>query len=94
MIGEEWAEEVEEIRSFEEEPDDNDVIAFAVFLPQGAPRSRCINPSCDSRKMDIFAIMADGIGDDIWFWPEDGESISIVYEWCPSCSLIFASNQY
>jgi hypothetical protein len=92
---ERWSDDVATMKEFGRAPDHNDLIACVSGLWQGAPKSRCINPSCDGRQMDIIAVIEHDAIDGVSLWGDSGTGpeVKIVYEMCPICSLIHATNQ-
>jgi hypothetical protein len=76
-------------------PDHNDLIALTQGLWQGAWKSRCINPECESQRKNILAVIDHDDVDGVHFWDKwgEGEQVQIVYEICPRCSTILATNQ-
>lgn len=64
---------------------------------QQHPASRCPNPKCRNhnqrRKMNIFALIPSDPHPGISLWGKGGRGTQIVFEICPECSSIVASNQ-
>jgi hypothetical protein len=83
--------------SDDDDPDTdlNDVIAMSARLVQGATNTRCINPGCTGLNMEILAVLSHDEVDDFSYWGRSGdaEEVVIVYEMCPKCDLVHATNQ-
>lgn len=90
-----WKEMLEEDAQAGIENDSNDLIALASGLSQGAPKTECINPDCEKQTMNVLAVVYHGEVDGVSFWGPygDEEGIQIVYEICPRCAMLFATNQ-
>ena len=92
----EWEELVVENAVSGVRTDHNDLIALVAVLWQGAPKTKCLNPSCQNQSMDVFAIIRHDIIEGLSLWGPDGDAagVKIAYEMCPKCQMIYVSNQY
>lgn len=90
-----WKEMLEEDAQAGIENDSNDLIALASGLWQGAPKTECINPDCEKQTMNVLAVVYHDDVDGVSFWGPSGdeEGIQIVYEICPLCAMLRATNQ-
>jgi hypothetical protein len=95
LVLERWSDNVASMKGYGRKPDHNDLIACVTGLWQGAPKTPCINPKCDGRQMDILAVIEHDAVDGANFWDDSGNGpeVQIVFEICPLCSLIHATNQ-
>lgn len=86
---------VDEHRRNEIATDDDDVIAFAHHLPQGAAKQPCHNSDCKDQLMRIFAVIRHNAVNGVSLWDQWGEEegVVIVYAMCPTCHMIFVTNQ-
>ena len=68
--------------------------AIATDLPQGPMPVSCIRSGCNSPTR-IFCVIDPIIIGSVHLWDDSGEEegVKIVYEICPKCALIRASNQ-
>jgi hypothetical protein len=94
-ISEQWAADKDSIKENGREPDGNDLIGCAAELWQGAPRDHCINFACAACDLSILAVIEHDAVDGVHFWDEhgEGEEVQLLFQICPKCSLIFATNQ-
>jgi hypothetical protein len=75
------------------DPDDFWGSLDLAYMPQGCPLSECPNPQCRKRPMHTIGLVPASPVPQVSLWGEHGTDVVIIYELCPHCFAIRATNQ-